>query len=95
MFFFPPSPLLGEVAHDAYASCAVASTYATLVKLELGANDAVAARPYTFPLHAHRAAVRATLRPVYYLKTKSHKITIIFHISFINHTAPIFLIKFV
>lgn len=71
LFFLFILPLLGEVPHHAYASCAVTSTYTTLVKLKLGANDAITPRPYTFPLHAHRAAVRTTLRPVYNLKIKS------------------------
>lgn len=63
-------PLLGEVAHNAYTSGAVASTNTTLVELELGANDAVAACPYTLPFDAHRAAVRTTLGPLDHLKGK-------------------------
>lgn len=76
-------PLLGEVAHYAYASCAVTSTYTTLVKLELGANYAVAARSYTFPLHAHRTAVRTTLCPIYHLKTDTVTISFLSQYSLI------------
>lgn len=61
-------PLLGEVAHNSYASCAVTATYTTLVILEFGANDAIAACPYTLPLHTHWAAVRTALSPVCHLQ---------------------------
>lgn len=50
LFFLP---LLCEVAHYTYTSCAVTSTYAALVKLQLGADNAIAACPYTLPLHTH------------------------------------------
>lgn len=46
-------PLFGEVARHTYTSCAVTSTYTTLVELQLGADDAVAACPHTFSLHTH------------------------------------------
>lgn len=72
VFFF--LPLLGEVPCYAYAPCAVTTTYPTLIKLQLGADDAVAARPHTLPLHTDRAAVRATLGPVYHLREReSHR----------------------
>lgn len=46
-------PPFGEVAHDPYAASAVASAYAALVELQFGADDAVAARAYALPPHAH------------------------------------------
>lgn len=46
-------PLFSEVACYTYTSCAVTSTYTTLVELQLGANDAVTACSYTFALHTH------------------------------------------
>lgn len=64
----PLLPPLGEVADDPYAAGAVASADATLVELQLGADDAVAARAYALPPHAHRAAVRPTLGPVHHLQ---------------------------
>lgn len=81
-------PLLGEVAHHAYASRAVASTYAALVELELGADDAVAAGPHAFPFHAHRTAVRTTFGPVYHLKTRGFEISTAFFSSPLNAPYP-------
>lgn len=71
---FEVLPSLCEVPSYAYTSCAVPSTYTALIKLEPGADDAVTARPHTFPFHTHRAAVRATLRPIDYLNTKSNTV---------------------
>ena len=82
-------PLLGEVAHHAHTPRAVASTYAALVELELGADDAVAAGPHAFPFHAHRAAVWTTLGPVYHLKTSSFKINTAFFSLSIKYTVPL------
>lgn len=81
-------PLLGEVAHHAYASRAVASAYAALVELELGADDAVAAGAHAFPFHAHRAAVRTTFGPVYHLKTRGFEISTAFFSSPLNAPYP-------
>lgn len=61
-------PLLGEVAHNTYTPCAVTPTHTTLVILEFRADDAVAARPHTLPLHTHRAAVRTALGPIRHLR---------------------------
>lgn len=82
-------PLLGEVAHHAYASRAVASAYAALVELELGADDAVAAGPHAFPFHAHRAAVWTTFGPVYHLKTRGFEISTAFFFLSIKCTVPL------
>lgn len=48
-----PLPLLGEVANHPDAASAVPSTDATLVKLQLGANDAVTSGAHTLALHTH------------------------------------------
>lgn len=63
-------PLLGEVAHNTYTSAAVAPTDTTLVILEFGADDAVAACAHTLPLHTHRAAVGTTLGPIRHLRAQ-------------------------
>lgn len=66
-------PLFSEVSCYTHTSRAVPSTYTTLVKLQLGANDAVAARSHTLALHAHRAAVRTTLGSVDHLNAETQR----------------------
>lgn len=63
-------PLFGEVPGDSYTSGAFASADSTFVKLQLGTDDAVAARSDALPFDTDRAAERATLGPVYHLKTQ-------------------------
>lgn len=63
-------PLLGEVAHNTHTSGAVAPTDTTLVILEFGADDAVAACAHTLPLHTHRAAVGTALGPIRHLQAQ-------------------------
>lgn len=67
-------PPFGEVAHDPYATSAVTSTYAALVVLQFGADDAVATRAYALPLYANRAAIGPTLCSVHHLQETDRRL---------------------
>lgn len=60
-------PLFGEGSHDFSAAGVVSSTHPTLVILELGADDAVAACSDALPPDTHRVAVGSTLRAISHL----------------------------
>lgn len=60
-------PLFGEGSHDFCAAGVVSSTHPTLVILELGSDDAIAARSDALPSHADRVAVGSTLRAISHL----------------------------